>query len=107
MNLYEKIAFIRDRISDAELCVMVAEEASEVAQAALKLHRVLDGTNPTPTNKASAVSKLGQEVDDLMIALTALRYTDEPKDTMSLYQHNKLDRWIKRLEEVKRDSETD
>ena len=38
---------IRDYLSDAEIVAQLAEEASELTQAALKLRRVLEGTNPT------------------------------------------------------------
>lgn len=38
---------IRDYLSDAEIIAQLEEEASELAQAALKLRRALDGTNPT------------------------------------------------------------
>ena len=38
---------IRDYLSDAEIVAQLAEEASELTQTALKLRRVLDGTNPT------------------------------------------------------------
>ena len=38
---------IRDYLSDAEIVAQLAEEASELTQSALKLRRVLDGTNPT------------------------------------------------------------
>ena len=37
---------IRDYLPDAEIVAQLAEEASELTQAALKLRRVLDGTNP-------------------------------------------------------------
>ena len=38
---------IRDHLSDAEIVAQLAEEASELTRTALKLRRVLDGTNPT------------------------------------------------------------
>ena len=38
---------IRDYLSNAEIVAQLAEEASELTQTALKLRRVLDGTNPT------------------------------------------------------------
>ena len=38
---------IREYLSDAEIVAQLAEEASELTQAALKLRRVLDGMNPT------------------------------------------------------------
>ena len=38
---------IRDYFSDAEIVAQLTEEASELTRTALKLRRVLDGTNPT------------------------------------------------------------
>jgi hypothetical protein len=39
---------ISDILPKTEILAQLAEEASELAQAALKLRRALDGTNPTP-----------------------------------------------------------
>lgn len=39
---------ISDILPMTEILAQLAEEASELAQAALKLRRALDGTNPTP-----------------------------------------------------------
>lgn len=39
---------VSDILSKTEILAQLAEEASELAQAALKLRRAMDGTNPTP-----------------------------------------------------------
>ena len=39
---------VSDILPETEILAQLAEEASELAQAALKLRRALDGTNPTP-----------------------------------------------------------
>lgn len=39
---------ISDILPKTEILAQLAEEASELAQAALELLRALDGTNPTP-----------------------------------------------------------
>ena len=44
MDIYEKIG-------ESALLQQIAEEAAELAQAALKLARKLDGKNPTPKNE--------------------------------------------------------
>lgn len=43
---------ISDILPKTEILAQLAEEASELAQAALKLRRALDGTNPTPKSIA-------------------------------------------------------
>lgn len=50
----------------------LAEEASELAQAALKLRRALDGTNPTPKSVAECESNLIEEFADINNAADAL-----------------------------------
>lgn len=39
---------VSDILPKTEILAQLAEEASELAQAALKMRRALDGTNPTP-----------------------------------------------------------
>lgn len=42
------IRYIASVLSTEDILCQLAEEASELAQAALKLRRALTGTNPTP-----------------------------------------------------------
>lgn len=49
---------ISDILPKTEILAQLAEEASELAQAALKLRRALDGTNPTPKSVAECEANL-------------------------------------------------
>jgi NTP pyrophosphatase (non-canonical NTP hydrolase) len=57
-----------------ELLAGVAEEAAELAQAALKLRRVLDGTNPTPKSRAEAMLDFEEEIADVQLYLDRIAY---------------------------------
>ena len=83
---------IRDYLSDAEILAQLAEEASELAQAALKLRRVLDKTNPTPVAHEEAMSNLIEEYGDVVCCMREL---DVMYDVSMLIK--KKDRWIRRL----------
>ena len=47
----ENFEKIKGRLGDAEVLAQLAEECTELAQAALKLRRALDGKNPTPNTE--------------------------------------------------------
>lgn len=76
-----------------EILAQLAEEAAELAQAALKLRRALDGTNPTPVSEAEAGAALIEELSDVALCCKLL-------DVRPSYytMQNKLGRWKKRLE---------
>ena len=54
----------------------MAEEASELAQAALKLRRALDGTNPTPKSVAECQKAFEEEYADVVNCIIALDLDD-------------------------------
>lgn len=78
------INFIKSKVSQEELLCQIAEEASELAQAALKLKRAREGTNPTPASAARAFINLCGEAGDVLNALrvydSTLVYTHEEDD---------------------------
>jgi NTP pyrophosphatase (non-canonical NTP hydrolase) len=92
------IEFIRDQIPEEELLVQLAEEASELAQAALKFHRVLDGRNPTPVRLSEAWANLQEEISDVFLCLTVLEINPVDQEYLVSMQ-KKLDRWVGRLRE--------
>lgn len=47
----ENFEKIKGRLVEAEVLAQFAEECTELAQAALKLRRALDGKNPTPNTE--------------------------------------------------------
>ena len=89
-----------------EILTVMAEEASEVAQAALKLRRAMltvrepEYTNVTPVDPNCALADLVDEIADLVCTVDALQIVDESMieyiDTYALY---KARRWHKRIRE--------
>ena len=55
-----------------ELLAGLAEESAELAQAALKLRRAYDQTNPTPVTKEDAYDDLLEEIADVHLYLDQL-----------------------------------
>lgn len=97
------IEFIRDAVPQEELLAQLAEEASELGHAALKMRRVLDGRNPTPVRMSEAYANLQEEVADVLLSLRVLDI-DVFDPTIYRTQEEKLDRWVGRLKEKESDS---
>lgn len=95
---------ITDLLPETEILAQMAEEFSEGAQAALKLRRALDGTNPTPVGKATAEANLIEEFADVMVCVNVL-FTDEMFDRALEIAVEKQDRWLKRLQERENSNE--
>lgn len=94
------IDVIREMMPLAEVMTQLAEEASELAQAALKYRRTLSNANPTPITRREAEKKLLEEIADVKLCLhvsgfEAVRHKIEVNRTISA----KAERWLKRLTE--------
>lgn len=87
---------IMGRLSTTESLAQVAEESAELAQAALKLRRAIDGSNPTPKSIAEASDAFNEELADVLLAAYVAGY-DEGK--VARIMRRKMTRWIKRLEQ--------
>ena len=106
MNLPDKIiqltsarCHIRDKVPRAELLAQLAEEATELAHAALKLRRALEATkNPTPVSVPTAVAATREEIADVML-LVSLLELDTAKDELQEIIDFKTLRWEGRLKE--------
>ena len=91
--------YIRDQLPDEELLAQLAEEATELAHAALKMRRAMDGKNPTPVRISEAWAKLQEEVADVLLSLQVLDINTNDQE----YRHTmdtKLDRWAGRLRQA-------
>ena len=95
----------RDLLPQWELLAMLAEEASELAQAALKLRRVLDDLNPTRVTYTEAAESLNEEWADVLLTIRQLSVIDEEKVLM--FMHKKNERWVKHLIEHRKEEERD
>lgn len=95
---------ISDYLSPVEVLAQMAEEAAELAQAALKLRRALDGTNPTPRSVDECRAALCEEYADVIVCASVLDQAD-PDLFSGICNHTnqKLDRWLTRLQEAHRD----
>ena len=77
-----------------ELLCGLAEECGELTQAALKLRRAYDQTNPTPVDPDRAYEDLYEEVADVLL------YIDQLNINMNYVRHimnTKMKRWQSRM----------
>ena len=93
------IEYIRERLPEEVLFTQLAEEATELAQAALKMYRIIDGRNPTPVRLSEAWANIQEEVSDVLLCLQMLGISAEEQDHQETIRQ-KLDRWAGRLSEV-------
>jgi NTP pyrophosphatase (non-canonical NTP hydrolase) len=95
----EKLQYIIDCLPGEELLAQLAEEASELSHAALKLRRCLDGTNPSRVPKEDAWKQLFEEIADVWLSLKALGLdTDSMLERYRDIQAKKVYRWADSLE---------
>lgn len=105
---------VSDILPKTEILAQLAEEASELAQAALKLRRALDGTNPTrrvryePDTKSveECLENIQEEMADVFVCLTMFGKSAE-RDGILIYnrymekvikiEDEKEARWLSRL----------
>ena len=92
---------IREQVPQDELLAQLAEEATELAHAALKLRRVYNGVNPTPVKRQDAFANLKEEIADVWLLVRVLGW-DSPIGRMEYERimEAKLSRWLSRLKEV-------
>lgn len=97
--------YVKWKLLKRDLLAQLAEESAELAQAALKLHRKLTGTNPTPKTREECEAALLEEIADVMVCLDSLDVFKEPKIYSMMAV--KTARWANRLKEGVTDAEHD
>ena len=88
----ENFEKIKGRLGEAEVLAQLAEECTELAQAALKMRRVLDGKNPTPNTEEERRRALLEEYTDVVHCAMVL---DLEMDLDQI--RKKTERWMRRL----------
>lgn len=104
MNITENIDYITKHLSECDILCQIAEEASELAKAALKLKRAIEGTNPTPVTKKEAIENLVEEIADINLCIDIIESKFDDGFPLDLEIETiiiKADRWCKRLKNVK------
>lgn len=98
LALSPDILFVREQMAPAALFGQLAEEAVEVAHAAMKMQRILTGTNPTPITEKEAMGCCLEEICDLYNALEVLKL-----DVSLKYEgirKKKMARWVERIKKA-------
>lgn len=92
MDIYEKIG-------ESALLQQIAEEAAELAQAALKLARKIDGKNPTPKSMEECIASLLEEFADTDLAMDSwlLHQRWEYRNRIDQIEETKKKRWEERI----------
>ena len=98
------IDVIREILPQEELLAQLAEEASELSHAALKLRRVYDGRNYTPVTESEAIANLQEEIADVQLVVTVLKLEMNLSESVRI-KRDKLTRWICRLKGVAKDGQ--
>ena len=93
---------IFERVGEAAVLELLAEECSELAQAALKLARKKRGENPTPKTEAECIADLIEEMADVDLCRKVLEDADwwDQLSLIDMY-NKKMKRWQHRLDGVK------
>ena len=89
---------ILSKLGTEEILCQLAEEASELAKAALKLRRATMCVNPTPVSPARAYADLMEEFADVFLCMKIFGYD---ADSVAVTMSRKEYRWMKRLEELR------
>ncbi len=101
MDYGTSLDYIRSRVPADELLTGLAEEAAELAQAALKYRRARGiSTNPTPVSEDEALAALVEEVADVALYLGVLRLIKSVTGLDELLAKHidlKTERWAMRL----------
>ena len=98
------IDVIREILPQEELLAQLAEEASELAHAALKLRRVYDGRNYTPITENEALENLKEEIADVQLLITVLGLDKDLTENVRI-KSAKLKRWVGRLKGEAKDGQ--
>ena len=98
--------YVGDHIPQTEMLALIAEEAAELAHAALKFRRVLDGTNPTPVTAADARDALAEEVADVLLLISPDGLKELSAEIREI-QDRKLRRWADRIAQKEINSDQD
>lgn len=95
INEYRKnLETVTSQVPCAALFEQLAEESAELAQAALKMARVVRGENPTPVTKYDAMAGILEELSDVALVCEALDLEADRRE-----MKKKLQRWVKRLQQ--------
>lgn len=92
----EDLKYIKENLSTNDAYCQLAEEAAELAHAALKVIRAINNTNPTPKIFLEAIDTLNEEAADVFNALYVVIDDYEFIKVRDIAKR-KMKRWKERL----------
>lgn len=100
----DSVEFIKKKLTEREILEQIAEEAAELAQAALKKIRTMKNTNnPTTITADEADGQLMAEAMDVLMAINI--WTPVADLAKEVETHWKYDRWAKRIRQKEKQQE--
>lgn len=87
-----------DYLNTVQLLNQLVEEAAELASAASKMIRIIDGANPTPVTPEAGWKKLLEESADVQVCLGEILSIAD-WERVAHTREEKENRWMQRLEE--------
>lgn len=94
-----------DYLNTCQLLNQLVEEAAELASAASKMIRIIDGANPTPVTPEAGWKKLLEESADVQVCLGEILSIAD-WERVAHTREEKTARWVQRLEEKEGKYET-
>ena len=95
---------ISDYLSTGDLLCQLAQECSELAQAALKLKRAMEGTNPPQRNILECWDDLDEEIAVVFLVIQQMGLIDrEHTKKFVAIAAKKEERWLHRLQKNRRE----
>ena len=91
-----EVEYIKSRLDETERLLGLTEEALELALAALKLRRVLDGRNPTLVTEEQAAANLLEEYGDVLNSIEVI-VTPTQHEQVTQLRAEKRSRWVKQI----------
>lgn len=88
-------------LGEPALLEQLAEECSELAQAALKLARLERGENPTPKAKIDCEAALMEEIADVHLCLGVISSHFACYNKLDDIEISKRERWAQRIREAR------
>lgn len=104
MTTNGKLQYLRENIPVADLFGQLAEECTELAQAALKMQRHIREVNPPRKCLDEIMADIAEERNDVMICLELVHFgADKGSAVYWDAVDEKLDRWVRCIKAVKVD----
>ena len=95
----QMIDYVACKLPIGERLAQLAEEATELAKAALKYRRTtVKGASPTNVNAHDALENLIEEIEDVKMCVDTLQLGDTiPDSVMAKWRAYKMPRWVERI----------